>query len=518
MQAASNININPNDNHTGSHVMSVNNIKMSVDTDSGAAFVEKYLHPPRPARGDYAGIPDKNNSPSVRAQYDAVKQIQTYDVSAGQQYNKVLLIHTSSAIAPVITIKYDLTGISVQSPDDVILNTNIVCQDMVAQCASGRMAYKSTTSNLNATGFNNQGVVTSALFRPNRSIYRIGDLISRYHGAIRDLDSFHRELCVIYDLVHRPWNGKDDHYKHVITNIGTAVDNFAQVLKVGIIPNESTPIVMMSPNAVSTAATEGSFVVQKFLNDTIPYLDFSDSGLSGLGVSVAAGMPCLIFEQVSATTGQLQFIKAKDQPGLPPGINTLQDLPWNDFCWGYTLYEGLSVAPGTSTTVTPPYLTVKTITGYEFQPLPNSVLSPFIKESAVYDFSALRLCTMANHSLPDSLPSKMNFWGSLGRMLLSVAPSLVKTLVDVFGSKTKSAAPSAPPKPLPKPSAPPMPTAPTRSLPRAMRQLTIARAPRYTAATPRPRRGPAKPKSNRKPKPKREVVMLDSQGNRIHRL
>lgn len=90
MLASANIDINPNDSHEGTAMTSVNhrgkNVSIHCDTPEGAAFVEKYLHPPHPSRGEYCGIPDKNNSPSAHAQYDCVQQIQC--VSETEAYNK----------------------------------------------------------------------------------------------------------------------------------------------------------------------------------------------------------------------------------------------------------------------------------------------------------------------------------------------------------------------------------------------------------------------------------------------
>ena len=426
--------LNPERLSSPTHVTTIRSEEIHADTAEGAAWLRKYLHPPCSTPEGYAGIPDKNNSPSTDAEYKSIKQIQTINTNGPEPvyYNKILLIHTSSVIAPIIVCKYDTNGVFSILPSDLVLNPNINVQDMVAQNASGRLSYKSTTVDLNATAFNNQGVVTCAQFRPNISLYRVGDIISIARMMPNQLKAINiiSQLCQFYGVIDSlESNSKVDFYSRAVSALGTAIDNFAQVLKVGVLPSESTQIAMMSPNSTSLVATKGTFLVQKFIQDSIPYRNFADAGLSGLGVSTAAGMPCFIFEQTGPTTGQLEPIPVVGQAGNPTTI--LADLPWFDFTWGYTLFEGLTI----QTSAANPYLTIKSITGFEFQPLPNSMLSPFIRNSANFDFQALRFATMHNHARQDALPAAMNFWGSLGKVLLSAAPSIIDTITGIFGRK-----------------------------------------------------------------------------------
>jgi len=453
---------------TGTTVTKVNNKSIDVDTPSGAAWVRKYLHPPCATPDAYAGYPDSNNSPSTDAEYKGLVDISTAISNPGPPVstsfcNKVLLLHTSSAIAPVIAFKQITDGTIVQLPTDVVLNRNINVQDMVAQNSSGRVTYKSTTSWLNATGFNNQGNVTSGLFRPNIVLFRAGDLIP-YFDRVTDLAKRYSLYAQLYNFYNRdkqflPVLTKKSKqmesegyellesdnvdvtqtYKNRISVAATylkstsAIDNFVQILQVGQLPFDPSQILMMSPNAVADKATVGSFVVQRFDQPSIMYKDFAANGMAPPGgVSTLVGMPCYYLQLTAPTGGQIVPITVAAQPGNATGI--LADLPWFDFMWGWTLYEGLSVQ-SEGATISPPYISVKTITGFEFQPLPDSMLSPFIRNCAVYDMSALRLATTTNHAIADSLPSAANFWGSIGKMLLTAAPSIIDTVSGLFGSK-----------------------------------------------------------------------------------
>lgn len=439
MNGLNDLNLTPNDTHTGTAIMSVKsstgNVTCHCDTEAGSAFVEKYLHPPRPTRSEYAGIPDKNTTPSAFAEYKMIQQIQTYKVATPDTiyYPNVLFIYTSSAIAPIITIPFKLLSDGTFSADEFTasVNPNINVQDMIRQNASGRLEYKSTTISLNATAFNNQGVVTTSQFRPNISIYRAGDLIENHYHEMHDAEKMIETLYKFYNIKYVPPT-KIDPQTHHLQHLGVAVDNYIQILSPGTLPSVSTPIAMMSPNSTSVLATEGSFVVQKFDIDSIPYKSFANSKDAGSAPGTYAGMPCYIrFQNPSVETFALYPIRVVGQPGNATEI--LTDLPWFDFNWGYSLYEGMSI--GFQNGSTPPYLTVKAITGFAFQPLPNSALSPFIRESAMYDQEAIRFISMTNHAMPDSLPAKMNFWGSLGKILLSSAPQIIETISNIFGKK-----------------------------------------------------------------------------------
>jgi hypothetical protein len=457
MNGSNDNNINP-EVVRDREVTNIQRTSVTVDTKSGAAWVRKYLHPPCATPDDYAGYPDTNNSPSTDAEYKGLRDIKTFSTAGNPAittyYDKVLLLHTSSAIAPVIPFKYTTDGTLVQLGSDVILNRNINVQDMVAQNSSGRISYKSTTSWLNATGFNNQGNVTTAQFRPNISVWPVVTALERVErfapeDRLRALRCFARDFApsdeddfeVIDDVNVAPALRIRSIEaqcsvlrKRLSLRSTTAVNDAIQVLILGNIPTDPSQILMMSPNAVAESAKDGSFVVQRFSQPEIPYKDFAATGLiKPGGVSELNGMPCYYFTEATSTTGQLVSLDVDSQPGNKTG--TLVDLPWFDFLWGWTLYEGLSVVNGGSATVTPPYISVKTITGFEFQPLPDSMLSPFIRNSAVYDMSALRLATMSNHAIADSLPAAANFWGSVGKVLLQAAPSIISTILGLFGSK-----------------------------------------------------------------------------------
>lgn len=426
---------------TGSVVTRLSGVNISTDTPAGAAWARKYLHPPCATSAEYCGIPDKNNTPSTCAEYKCVQQIQTQvptgDGTTVANFNKILLLHTSSVIAPVIAFSVDTTGAVTQRKEDVVLSSNINVNDMVGQNSSGRLAYKSTTSSLNATAFSNQGVVTCGQFRPNISFISIGDLV-RFAASRGVLEGFAPKLLSRHAPLSSAAPSKGVTLEeHVIRELGDTVSNAIQLVQFGQLPTNSTRITMMSPNATSAVATQGSFLVQKFDQDSIPYHDFAYDSVTAGGVTTLRGRECYWFAQTIGNTGQLDAFNVANQPGNTTGV--LVDLPWFDFNWGWTLYEGLSVNGSQlpATTVLPPYITVKCITGLEFQPLPDSVLSPFIRNCATYDFSALRMATMLNNSVPDSYPEKYNFWGTVGQLLLGAAPQIIDTIKQLFATGKK---------------------------------------------------------------------------------
>lgn len=433
--------INPNETKLPpTAAMSIKGAAIHCDTPSGAAWLEKYEHPPRASRPEYCGVPDFNNTPSVHPEYKTIAQIPTFKTAGGitTYFDRILVIFTSSAVAPVWYYRISAdTGAF--EPVQAIINSNINIQDWAAHNTSGRIAYKSTTISLNATEFSDQGVVTVAQFRPSRRFAAVGDVTLR----IYDANGFERALKFIQrhcgDIP--PRQPKEEDVAYLKRALGDAWHHVVLILAPGTLPQTGTEVAMLSPNATSDVAKNGCFVVQKF---TQPFPQFTDFSNANTGSTTTArtveAVKCYI--EITDSTGLLTIFEPVNVSGQPgnsaaPGTpQQLEDVAWFDMSWGFAFFEGLSVGPaGAGAAAVPPYLTVKTITGTELQPLVGSPLSPFIKNSAMVDETALRIGSMVSHARLDSLPASANFWGSIGKVLLSAAPTVVSTLKSLFGTK-----------------------------------------------------------------------------------
>lgn len=428
------------DKDSTTQVVKLHNVPIHVNTPSGAAWVRKYEHPPAPTPPEYSGIPDINNSPSYRTEYRAVQNIQTYSSSTDPvpvitNYNKVLFLQMPSVIAPVISFKYTTAGVLTQLPEDVILNPSIDTRSQLGTTGSGRLAYKSATYDLNSTDFNNQGTVTTASFRPNVSTYTNETVLSLIKKrSPKQLEKFTSLFSTQSQSTDRGFQ--------IIKSNGDAAGNVILVLTVGTIPVTSTDVAQLSPNATVVPAKEGAFVVQRFSQPTTPYVSYADSSATYLSPWTRRGRT-IVLEFVVSESQSVFYPITSDQYSSTAGI-LLEDLALFDMTCAWVMFDGLSVQPASSsaTTVTPPYITVKSITGYEAQAFVTSPLVPFMENSAVYDAKALEFGAMITHAKCDALPARYNFWGALGQGLLAAAPGIISTLKSVF-SKPKADKPAA---------------------------------------------------------------------------
>jgi len=417
-------------------VASIKGSQLHADTPSGAAWLQKYQHPPCSTSPEYCGIPDYNNTPSVHPEYKTIGQISTFkDGATATYFNKIILLYTSSALAPVFYYRVSTAGAfeGIQS----IINSNINPVDWVAHNNSGRISYKSTTVSLNATDFSNQGVVTTAQFRPNKRLTDIGNItmsLFRRFGVERAVN-FIRQRCG--DIPTR--QSKESDVEYLERAGADSWNTVALIIAPGTIPDTSTAVAMLSPNSVSAVAKDGCFVVQKFSQPFPQFVDFDIASSPEIATPVVIkACPCYI--EITDSTGLLLALEPIGVVGQPGNAGTqLLDVAWFDMTWGVSVFEGLSVGPsGAGPSVVPPYLTVKCITGVELQPLIGSELIPFVKNSAVVDETALRIGSMISHSRLDALPAAANFWGSIGKVLLSAAPTIISTLTSLFGKKQSS--------------------------------------------------------------------------------
>jgi len=412
-------------------IVKIGDTEIQANTATGAAWVRKYEHPPAGTPADYAGIPDINNSPSVRTEYRAVQNVQTYDTvgTVTTNYNKVLFLQLPSMTVPTFAFKYNTSGVRAQLAADVVHNQGIATRQHLANFGSGRIAYKSCTYSLNATDFNNQGIVTVAQFRPNISSYNYASFAEYVRGRM----SKARADTFLASLKKSARADTDDFVDVSSDKLGDATGNSYLVITIGKVPVNSTDVAQLSPNATVNPAKEGAFVVQRFSQPVVEYRDYAFAAQSVSKPAPIVGSGVLL-EYIDAA-GVVTFATISDT--YYPSNTVLEDIALFDFTCAWVHFEGLSVQPAstTATTVTPPYITVKAITGVEAQALPGSMFTPFMENSAVYDSRALEFASMVTHARQDSLPARFNFWGALGSALLQAAPSIISTVKGLFGKK-----------------------------------------------------------------------------------
>jgi hypothetical protein len=404
---------------------------ISVDTPAGAAWIEKYLHPPSATKAVYAGIPDLNGTPSVNLEYRLERTVP----ASG---NPEVYYLPPSIIRQGFAFEISPAGTFTQDPLSFIANSQVSAREFSTNAESYRMAYRSTTIYQDSTGFNNNGMLYAAQFRPNVSMYTdrlFGSFVEKYRnhqGFKKVLDAMSEKFTAnldTYEIVHgmdKMNLGRKEAPKPKLPSQGNAL----QIISLGKIPTSATDVMMRSPRSRAAKAVEGAFLVHQFSEPTQSYKSLSrtykdDSGSEAIAYSIFS-----VFEY-EAPDGTLHLSSFETSDG---GSNC-PDLEWYDMTWGMVMY-----VPGPASANTPVAdLIVKTIMGVDVQPTAGSMFAAVAKEAPLYDQQALRLGAMMRQRMPDALPAAANDFGSIMATVLKFAPMVINGIKSIFTPKASVA-------------------------------------------------------------------------------
>lgn len=352
--------------------------------------------------------------------------------------------------------------------------------------AASRQAYKSTTFYLNATKNNNQGVVTTAKFKP--SIVNTYTAIQRSLGlntdghegplTLKGLIQCHKNAGHVATVQHlskilndqisqdknAPRYVDDSDGYHVISPTPTPkipmADYFCQIVNLGtipggnrsqpgldqstwmtnVLPNDATQLLNLSRKAASRLAQEGAFVVQGDSDDvnlfqSVPVNNVG-GGATGFPQTNGLLVTLLCWVNPNISSGSLFYVPLLDAPIKTSGeLQKYSDIPWNMSDWSWTLFDGLSTTNAEAWGL--PYITVKTVTGWEAQPRNRSFSALVQRLLPLPDPDALEMAAGIHAQRPDSLPASANDLGSIASTVLQFLPTAVGWLKDLFGSKPK---------------------------------------------------------------------------------
>lgn len=479
-------------------VFKMANESIKCKTVYGAEYVKKVTHPPADAR--FEGTPSKaspnvsifeiaaeSNVP-VTFQYNS-GNIQTPVIQTINATAVLFLTPSGGKVGSYVFYKVG-QGNWVQqsalnfpigtSPAGMAAVTNDAydwANQYYTDFACTRQAYKSTTFYLNATKNNNQGTVTTAKFKPDiltgytglgltgysksaghtaTHNLTIDDLIQHYQDqgpSHKATVSSLRKIKGEHLNQHKSSNSPidDDGYEVLSNqNIKAPTTNFRiQVLNFGtvpgtvgtlggnitiqnVLPADATTLLNYSRKSASRIAEEGAFVVQ------------ADSDDVNLFISTPADdttqpnnqLPATLMMFYNAQTNNTQFIRLLSGPASSGvDINNYSDIPWNMSDWSFTLFDGLSTSNSEAWGL--PYITVKTITGWEAQPRQKTFAALTQRLLPLPDAEALEMAAGIHLQRPDSLPASANDLGTIASTVLKFLPSAVGWLKDLFGSKNK---------------------------------------------------------------------------------
>lgn len=391
---------------------------VSVDTPTGAAWAEKYLHPPSQMKASYAGIPDLNSTPSVNLEY----RIESEQLVEPQ--GNTLFVIPPSVFRPAF--KFGIAGTSLSDrSEEVPINPNVTIDDFARTSESFRMGYKSTTFYQDSTAFNNNGMIYTAQFRPNVTTYTDHDLtafkerFNQHKGYGAALKHFEKQQQNDLDEDFVKLNMRDQPTPKL-----PSAGNALQVISLGRIPMTGGEVLMKSPKSTTRRAVEGAFVVQQFSEPTQRYVSLARHYTSRERPATQYSIFC--YYEFIGPDGRFNLASFRSADGgqFSP------DTEWYDMTWAFVMV----ILPTNGSGVQNAPVIMKTITGIDVQPVTGGMLQSVVKESPLYDMEALRLACMLRQRMPDSLPASANDFGSVAATVMGWAPKIWGAIKSIFGS------------------------------------------------------------------------------------
>jgi len=341
--------------------------------------LSKYMHPPAEKLDSYCGMPDENNTPSIVTEYRFNRDLnlESYN-TATRECNGMLFLQLNIPGVPVVGWPLS-DGSLLKSAAYVVLlaHESYNPVDWFTNSDTGRFNYQSVTYSLDATGFNNQGIVTTAQFRP-----------SCFEEAYETSANPNEKTVATFNIDDLPVNGR--------------------------------LISMISPKTYSGLAKEGNFSVQRMSQPTNAYKSVMQAATNDANFYLP---PRLTF-RISGVLFDLRDYATEAKLDFRTNW-------FSDFTCSWVLFEGMSVTSG----IAPPArINVKAISCYEAGINGVSAYSPFVRQSAPYDFTALQAATRATHAMQDGMPAAMNSLGSFLIPALKYAPGVITALMPMLQS------------------------------------------------------------------------------------
>lgn len=443
------------------------------------SFLQKVLHPP-------SAVPGFNGLPTNDVRSQVLLEYRNMELNVNPVYFTSPTTAPYPNTLPTFDICYLMTnGMRVLNIPFVtdpaqptqfvqdLANTSLLstydASHLVKDAQLYRTIYKSTTFYLNATAFNNTGMVTSCQFNPNilfsgtllgmsnTNPAMFYDFVSQKHNKtnlflanpnyeqLANWDQFphyHRQ-----ELLRRlKLNPKD--------SLNIDPNASIQILSLGLGSNgdtaqpipTSSQILQQSMRSYGGRARDGAFVVQK-LNTIAPaWTTAGNTARTPPGVNNRDGLfECYFYLLYPDGGGAYTPFIAPTAAGVPiADVQNLYDTLWTkDMTFSWVRFSGLNrniTTTGDSTQL----MIVKTYLGFELQP---SLVSPFAGVQRVApkpDLEAMQAMMDAFYELKDCLPARYNFWGTIGNLALGAIKTfgggLLKNLTDhVLSSGEKRA-------------------------------------------------------------------------------
>jgi len=459
------------------HVMTINGTAIKAQTQAGAEYVKKVVHPPTTIPSGYGGVPDCSQPNFVPLEVKCEQNIPTtYTVATDATTTapvfpaggRMLLLTPSGGFVSSYAFYWDGQGwISPGNQTALVSPPNsrpAITSNVAATTTSGynfgnltndanvlRTVYKSNTFYLNATEFNNQGTVTCAKFKPTIIHEKLNLLRARM--SEKERASFDKAFHIAsgkrlpkfetdFEVINDDPKVVDFDYQVQILDTGRgngtvtvpdALNSNTQKITGSALPNTPADVLTASPKGTTRMAKEGSFVVAQPLEPVQLWTDLVDTTALG-GITVPNGLTYSFLRVVNGSSITYMALPNNQYTG---NTQYTQDVPWNNLDWSYIMFDGLSQPTfnDAGIPINAPYITDKGYVGIEIGARSSGSLLSFQKLLPLPDPEALQMATGIFHARPDSLPASANDFGTLAKVALQFLPTAVGWLKDVFGKK-----------------------------------------------------------------------------------
>lgn len=425
------------------------------------SFIQKCIHPPSALPG-YAGIPTNDarsqtclewrrmnimNTPRI---YDyslpspAVRNVIAADLN---QFDYCYLHLNGARVMSVPFIFNQSSGSMGQDYANVQTINQYDWKNWCTDANLFRVVYKSSTHTLNATMFNNTGLVVGSQFNPSILFSgTIGEFAECKPAHFRRfVQQFHLsgQYPVTTDPIEKTqFAGIPKHIRDDVIDLcglkpGTSIaldpNVLIQVLNLSNVntgsPLDLTPtndsILQMSLRSYGGKASEGAFSVQR-LNTIAPKWNVATNSVTAVGAPYQGLYNCYTYTVSNAGSEHFVALSENAAAGTTgENLVPLADTLWtSDMTMSWVKFSGLSL--NSQSSVSTQLLALKQYIGIEVQPSPVSAWAAMMRLGPKPDLQSMQALMDAFYELKDVLPARYNFWGTLG----SIAAQGLKT----FGS------------------------------------------------------------------------------------
>lgn len=437
-------------------------------------FLLKMLHPPRAQR--FEGLPTNDTRSQVTTEYVnmVLQSASRAFTGSGTTYtlltNPTRLAFLQLSGLRILQIAFVISAAGDKFFQDVantVVNSLYDFKNRFAQDVQlYRPTYRSHTSTLNATMFNNTGMVSVNQFNPNimfrgftssfalqKPAEFVEFITSLYKtGSVQQIDAKSPDFEKQINLWRKypKWIRDDISERlNLKTGLNLSPDANIQILYLGAIGNssdfvpDSAQILTQSSRSYGGPAKEGTFTVSRLNTLTPEWLSSSNMSTSTFSEGL---FQCFIgYREIGGPI----HILALDDPTSPAPLTTripLFDTAWSDnMTASWTLYEGLSYNAQALPTANQQILIHKFYQGAELQPALQSSFAGMARLAPRPNMMLMQKLMDAFYDQKDSMPARYNFLGTLlkagSNLIMKHAPKIFTSFMGEIGEmngKTKN--------------------------------------------------------------------------------